>query len=166
MNKSGFVKPLSVYDKKLGFLFNELCRTPQWFASLHKLISGQTSFAPSSTLSIRCYIYTSDNSEQQYLVILPNWFEGVEIEINAFIIIDNGTVSTESIVTTLDTSNKSLVNIVFRRNVFGSEEVNTLVESVSKAMCYNIWRAVIAVPLQSTTNRSFAPSRTFTPFLY
>jgi len=163
VNKSGFVKPLSVYDKKLGFLVDELCKAPHWFTSLHKLISGQTS---SSTLSVRCRIYISNDSEHQYLVVLPSWFE--DVEINAFVIVDNGAVPTESIVAAaLDgtSSDRSLMNVVFKRNVYGSEEVNTLVETVSKAMCYNLWRAVAAVPVPSTS-RPFTSSRTFTPFLY
>lgn len=136
-----------MYDKKLGPLIEELCKGPQWFTSLHKLISGPTSSTP-----VRCFIYNSNTSEHQYLVVLPNWFS--DGEINSFIIIDNGAVSTEIIA---DTSG-SLMNIVFRRNMIGSEEVNILVESVTKAMCYYIWRAIATSPPTLTVSGPFSQS--------
>lgn len=149
VNKSAFLKPLSMYDRKLGPLVEELCKGPQWFTSLHKLISGPTS-STSSPISVRCFIYNSTISEHQYLVVLPNWFD--DGEINSFIIIDNGAVSTEIIADTSD----SLINIIFRRNIIGSEEVNMLVEAVTKAMCYYIWRAIATSPTALTLSGPFS----------
>lgn len=116
-------------------LIEELFIDPQWFTSLHKLISEQPSILIPWTLPTQCRIYNSNNSEHQYLVVIINQSK---IEMNAFIIIDSGIGSAESIVSASD----SLINIVFRRNVIGSEEVNTLVETVGKAICYHIWREV------------------------
>jgi len=121
-------------------MIDELCKGPQWFTSLHKLISGQ----PSST---RCRIYNNYNSEHQYLIILPK--RSGDIEVNAFIIIDNGTIPKERIVT----STASFINIVFRRNVIDSDEVNMLVETVGKSICYHIWRTVVTAPATFKTTR-------------
>lgn len=136
VNKSGLVQPLSVHDKKLGPLLGELVKGPQWFIALHKLIMGPVSILSSSTTSARCRIFTSTKPEHQYLVILPN--RSGDSEFNTFIIIDNGFDSTDKIVTSSD----SLINIVLRRNKNNTEEVNNLVETVGKAVCYYIWRTV------------------------
>lgn len=137
VNKSGLVKPLAEYDERLHPLIDELCRGPQWFVSLHKLVSGQTFSFPPSTLPTRCRIYHHFNSEHQFLVILPNQSDGVDV--NAFIIVDNGVVPTDRIVSSTD----SLINIIFRRNVIDSEEVSMLVEAIGKAICYYIWQTVV-----------------------
>lgn len=117
-------------------MIEELFIDPQWFTSLHKLICGQSTIIPPCTLSTRCRIYNGNNSENQYLVVIINQIDIVEV--NAFIIIDSGVGSAESIVSASD----SLINIVFRRNVVDNEEVNTLIETVGKAICYHIWREV------------------------
>lgn len=142
------MKPLSVYDKRLSPLIEELCKGPQWFTSIHKLIIGHTPLTSSSSHSSRCRIYNSNKTEHQYLVVLPNPSDNTEF--NAFIIIDNGIDSSENIVATSD----SLINIVFRRNVNGSEEINSLVETVGKAICYHIWRSVTTATATFTAARS------------
>lgn len=139
-----------MYDKKLGPLIEELCKGPQWFTSLHRLISGPTSSTSFPILSVRSFIHYSHIPEHQYLVVLPNWLK--DGEINSFIIIDNGAVSTEIIADTSD----SLINIVFRRNMIGSEEVNILVEAVTKAICYYIWRAIATSPPTLTVSGPFS----------
>lgn len=142
------MKPLSVYDKRLGPLIEELCKGPQWFTSLHKLIIGHTPISSPSTQPPRCCIYNSNKTEHQYLVVFPNLSDNAEL--NAFIIIDNGIDSSENIVATSD----SLINIVFRRNANSSEEINSLVETVGKAICYYIWRSVATATATFTATRS------------
>lgn len=136
VNKSGLVQPLSVYDKELGPLLDELFKGPQWFIAIHKLILAPVSILSSSTISARCRIFTSTKPEHQYLVVLPN--RSGDEEYNSFIIIDNGMDSTENIVNSSD----SLIHIVFRRNKGSTEEINNLVESFGKAVCYYIWRII------------------------
>ncbi|VVC31045.1 Hypothetical protein CINCED_3A015141 [Cinara cedri] len=144
VNKSGLVEPLAAYDSRLKGLIEELCKIPQWFSSFHKLISGQTYLSsststpppppPTTITTTRCRIYNHYNSDRQYLVILPY---SSEVQINVFIVLDNGGDPTDNIAT----SSNSLINIVFKRNKKSSEEVNMLVETVVKAMCYQMWRA-------------------------
>lgn len=66
---------------------------------------------------------------------------------NLFIIIDNGAVYTGHTAPTPD----SLINIVFRRNTVSSEEVFPLVETIGKAICYQIWHSVMTGSISSTT---------------
>lgn len=94
------------------------------------------SILASTTTSARCRIFTSTKPEHQYLVVLPDRSD--DEEYNTFIIINNGVDITENIVTSSD----SLINIVFRRNKGSSEEINNLVETVGKAICYYIWRTI------------------------
>jgi len=143
VNKSGSVKPLSAYDNNVGRLMNELRKVPQWFASLYRLIGGQTA-SSSSTVRCRVYHHAGDGSKQQYLVVLPNRSEPAA-DVDAFVIVDNGAAAVAS-----------PASVVFRRHAFGSEDVNALVETVSKAACYSVWRAVAAVPSPSAAaGRSF-----------
>lgn len=145
VNKSGLVEPLAAYDTRLGPLIKEFSKGPQWFTSFYRLVSGQTYLSSTAALTTpppppptmtttRCRLYNCNNSERQYLVILPY---RPEVEINVFIVLDNGGDPAENIAVSSD----SLVNIVFKRNENSSEEVNMLVETVVKAMCYQIWRA-------------------------
>lgn len=138
---------MAAYDNRLGSLIKELCKGPQWFTSFHKLISGQAYLSSNTTstppppppptiATTRCRIYNRNNSERQYLVILPH---RTDVEISVFIVLDNGGDPAENIAASSD----SLINIVFKRNENGSEEVNMLVETVVKAMCYQIWRATV-----------------------
>lgn len=69
------------------------------------------------------------------------------MNINVFIIIDNGVVSPGRAAPTPD----SLMNIVFRRNAVHSEEVFPLVETIGKAICYYIWHSVITGSVSNTT---------------
>lgn len=145
VNRSGLVEPLAAYDARLGPLVKELCKGPQWFTSFFRLISGQTYLSSTAALtptppppptmtSTRCRLYNCNNSERQYLVVLPY---RPDVDINVFIVLDNGGDPAENIAVSSD----SLVNIVFKRNENSSEEVNMLIETVVKAMCYQIWRA-------------------------
>lgn len=139
MNTSIFVKSLSDYETNYRGILKLLDKQPQWFSMLHKIIREQellllgTSFASTP----QCRIYTNSNrSEHQCMVILPNLTEFDEF--NAFLIIDNGTDSTQKLVS----SSNSLINIVFRRNISGSNEVAALVETVGDAICYLIWQSI------------------------
>lgn len=98
---------------------------------LHKYFSGKT-LQP----FIQCRVYSYIDSELNYLVILPNSF--VDVGFNTFIMIDNGMASNQNIIT----SSNSLVNIVFKRNLIGSEEANSLIEIVVKAMSRFILREI------------------------
>lgn len=138
MNTSVFVKSLSEYDQNYSHILKLLLRQPQWFTALHKMISGQSTLLleTTSTLPPQCRIYNSNRSEHQYIVVLPNLTEFDEFD--AFVIIDNGIDSSEKLVPASD----SLVNVVFRRNVSGSDEVAALVEAVGDSICYLIWQTI------------------------
>lgn len=138
MNTSVFVKSLSEYDQNYSYILKLLLKQPQWFTLLHKMISGQSTLLleTTSTLPPQCRIYNSNRSEHQYIVVLPNLTEFDEFD--AFVIIDNGIDSSEKLVSTSD----SLVNVVFRRNVSGSDEVAALVEAVGDSICYLIWQTI------------------------
>lgn len=138
MNTSVFVKSLPEYDQNYSHILKLLFKQPQWFTSLHKMISEQSTLLleTTSTLPPQCRIYNSNRSEHQYIVVLPNLTEFDEFD--AFVIIDNGIDSSEKLVSTSD----SLVNVVFRRNVSGSDEVATLVEAVGDSICYLIWQTI------------------------
>lgn len=138
MNTSVFIKSLSEYDQNYSYILKLLLKQPQWFTSLHKMISGQSTLLleTTSTLPPQCRIYNSNRSEHQYIVVLPNLTEFDEFD--AFVIIDNGIDSSEKLVSTSD----SLVNVVFRRNVSGSDEVAALVETVGDSICYLIWQTI------------------------
>lgn len=132
------MKPLSKYEKNIGSLVVEVCKGPQWFLSLFKLISAQSPLQPTTTLSIRCRIYNCYNSDRQYLIVLPHHTDNTEI--TAFIIIDSGIDKLPNIV---ERSN-SLINIVFRRSINNPEEINMLVETVVKCMCFYVWRTIVS----------------------
>jgi len=138
VNTSVFVKSLPEYDQNYSYILKLLLKQPQWFTSLHKMISGQSTLLleTTSTLPPQCRIYNSNRSEHQYIVVLPNLTEFDEFD--AFVIIDNGIDSSERLVSTSD----SLVNVVFRRNVSGSDEVAALVEAVGDSICYLIWQTI------------------------
>jgi len=135
---SVFVKSLPEYDPNYDHILKLLMKQPQWFTSLHKMISGQSTLLLETTsrLPPQCRIYNSNRSEHQYIVVLPNLTEFDEFD--AFVIIDNGIDSSEKLVATSD----SLVNVVFRRNVSSSEEVASLVEAVGDSICYLIWQTI------------------------
>lgn len=69
------------------------------------------------------------------------------MNINVFIIIDNGVVSAGRAAPTPD----SLMNIVFRQNAVYSEEVFPLVETIGKAICYHIWHSVMTGSVSNTS---------------
>lgn len=104
---------------------------PQWFTLLHKYFNGKT-LQP----FIQCRLYNYIDSEHNYLVLIPNVF--VDVGFNTFIIIDNGMASNQNIITT----SNSLVNIVFKRNLISSEEANSLIEIVVKAISRLILREI------------------------
>lgn len=97
-------------------------------------------------MSLRCRIFNSNNSEQQYLVVLPK--KSNITNNNVFVIIDNGVVSPGCDAPTTD----SLMNIVFRRNAIHSEEVFPLVETIGKAICYYIWHSVMTGSVSNTSH--------------
>lgn len=135
-NTSEFIKSFAEYDKKFMPLIEDLSKDPLWFNMLHKLIIKQTMSSSSPLKTMRYRIFKNNNSEHQYLVILPN--NCSNIELNVFIIIDNGVVSEERVVPTVD----SLITIVFKRNVVGSEELNELIETVGNILCFHTWRSL------------------------
>lgn len=137
INASEFVKPLVEYDRRLMPLLKCFRRNPLWFNNLHKLINRQMTLPSSPFKTMRCRVFKNNNSEHQYLVILPN--SCCEIELNVFIVIDNGLKSEERGVAR--TANPS-ITIVFKRDVVGSEEFHRLIESVGNILCFHSWRLI------------------------
>lgn len=147
------MKPLSKYERKICSLIEEVCKGPQWFTSLYRLINAQSSLHPTTSLSFRCRIYNCYDSDRQYLVVLPHRID--KSEITTFIIIENGIGKLPSKITRSD----SLINIVFRRNIYNVEEIDMLVEAVVNSMCFYIWRTIVSANASLSVENRYAISR-------
>ncbi|XP_050530001.1 KICSTOR complex protein SZT2-like isoform X2 [Daktulosphaira vitifoliae] len=137
--KAGHIEPLALYDPRIEPILEQLLTGPQWFNSLQKLLVSMSSPA---RLTIKCRLYSSNNSDHQYLVVLPAKSNNSEVDV--FILINNGNINKMA----------HSISIVYRKIAHSSEDLEIIVEAIGRSICYLVWRAATNSTVNITTSNS------------